>query len=396
MTKLILHNLKHFFITSCVILVALLSAASFFGADIHFGDNKLMYKVDQAGPFAFYKKDQLSINYIRGNRNEGFSIDSSSITLNDTAPAKVYFPLEDNHFELNLNPAIETPKDNYDDNAPIIAISDIESSYKTFRDFLIANQVINQQLEWTFGNGHLVLVGDFVDRGYSTNQVLWFIYKLEQEAKQHGGTVHFILGNHEIKNLQGNFQKAGKRYLHVAALLAKKQYEMFDNNALLGRWLHSKNSMEIINGHLFVHGGLHPDIATLDWSLTEINQIVRNNYRKPHFPAPEKKASDVLLSTTNGPSWYRGYFSNDLSQEEVELGLRKFGAKAAVVGHTPQNHVKAFYQGRVIAVDVKHPKDYRSTFPTRQSEGLLIKDNQYFRLLNDGSQEKLQINLNDN
>jgi len=51
----------------------------------------------------------------------------------------------------------------------------------------------------------LVLVGDCVDRGQEVTQVLWLIYKLEIAAKNKGGSVHFVLGNHEIMNFQGNW-----------------------------------------------------------------------------------------------------------------------------------------------------------------------------------------------
>jgi hypothetical protein len=387
--KYILHNLKHFMITLVILLIGGVGFAVSIGADVHYNDNRLMYKVDQAGPFVFYNDNQLTINYLKGNRIDGYSVDKQDVPLAKTTPLKVYFPLENNHFEFELSSTIEEPKVHYNDQGAILAISDIESGYKAFRDFLIANSVINQDLQWIFGNGHLVLVGDFTDRGYSTNQVLWFIYKLEQEAKLHDGTVHYILGNHEIKNLQGNFQKAGKKYLQIAAMLGKKEYEMFDENAFLGKWLQSKNSLELINGYLFVHGGIHPDIAKSDWSLTDINLIVRQNYRKAYFPTPEKNKAELLLSTTKGPSWYRGYFNQSLSQVEVASTLEKFGAKAVVVGHTPQGSINTLYQGKVIAIDVNHPKDYRDTFPTRHSEALLIENSQYFRLLEDGTKELL-------
>lgn len=96
----------------------------------------------------------------------------------------------------------------YDDGQPILAVSDVETNYRSFRDLLIQHRVMGRELRWTFGRGHLVLLGDFVDRGASTTQVLWLIYKLEQAALAQGGRMHFILGNHEIKNLQGNFQAA--------------------------------------------------------------------------------------------------------------------------------------------------------------------------------------------
>ena len=61
-------------------------------------------------------------------------------------------------------------------------LSDIEGNFQAFRDFLINAKVIDTGLNWTFGDKHLVLVGDFVDRGASVTQVLWLIHKLEQQA----------------------------------------------------------------------------------------------------------------------------------------------------------------------------------------------------------------------
>jgi hypothetical protein len=294
---------------------------------------------------------------------------------------------QDIDFKVSLN--IRTPPSIYDDNRPILAISDIEGGYKAFRDFLIAHDVINDALSWTFGKGHLVLVGDFVDRGNSVTQVLWFIYKMEQEAKKHGGNVHFIIGNHEIKNMQENFYNASEKYLYIASIIDKKQSDLYGEDSLLGRWIASKNTIERINGRLFVHGGIHPKISEFDYSLEEINQIVRKNYRKPYYTKRDRNNEDFLVSSNTGPSWYRGYFKDDLSQEDIEKGLDKFGAQAVIVGHTLQWSVKKLYQGKVFAIDVKHPKDYRTSFPSKNSEGLLIESENYYRLFSDGSKDLL-------
>jgi hypothetical protein len=56
-----------------------------------------------------------------------------------------------------------------------------------------------------------------------------------------------------------------------------------------------------------------------------------------------------------------------------------------VVGHTLQWSVKKLYQGKVFAIDVKHPNDYESHFPPRSSEGLLIEADNFYRLLSDGT-----------
>ncbi len=43
-------------------------------------------------------------------------------------------------------------------------------------------------------------------------ECLWLIYSLEEKAKAAGGYVHFILGNHEIMNMQGDFRYVQDKY----------------------------------------------------------------------------------------------------------------------------------------------------------------------------------------
>lgn len=388
--KIVINNLKHFLITFTVLLIIITSAAILFGVDIDIGDNRLAYTLDGEGPHVFYEEGQVSVNYIKGDRDTGFVVERHSYPKDAIIPARAFFNLDNSLFNFEISPDIPTPASVYSDGEAILAISDIESNYKTFRDFLIINGVVDEQLNWTFGKGHLVLLGDFVDRGFSTTQVLWFIYKLEQEAKAKGGHVHFILGNHEIKNLQGNFQKSAYIYFYAASILGKQQYDLFGENAFLGRWMASKNTMEIINGHLFVHGGLHPQLVQMGYSMGDINEIVRANYRQAYFPKPEKAGDDLLLSTTDGPSWYRGYFEANLTQVDIDVALQYFYADAVVVGHQPQWRINSRYDSRVFAINVKHPNDYRQSFPPRRSEGLLITGHEYFRVLDDGSKKRLK------
>jgi len=55
---------------------------------------------------------------------------------------------------------------------------------------LQVNGVIDHALNWSYSSGHLVLIGDMVDRGNNVVPLLWLIYKLEGEAKLAGGDVH--------------------------------------------------------------------------------------------------------------------------------------------------------------------------------------------------------------
>ena len=155
------------------------------GAGLHYGDNPLMMDWDKEGPYIFYKSDSmLQVNYIKGNKDDGFYLEQKNYPIDSLISASCYFSLDSSSFDFSIKTDFETPMSTYNDNNKILAISDIESGYKTFRDFLINSKVIDKNLNWTFGNGHLVLVGDFVDRGFSTTQVLWFIYKVRARSRK--------------------------------------------------------------------------------------------------------------------------------------------------------------------------------------------------------------------
>ncbi|MGQ4661460.1 metallophosphoesterase [Lysobacter sp. F6437] len=381
--SVVLTNLKHFGITFLLLLAAVVAFGLYIGAEAHLFEDRLAYDLD--GEVHVFLEDGATVaRTLKGNNDDGFRVETRDLSDHSGAKVDVVFPVDGSRFDVGIGHGIETPAAIHDDGEPIIAVSDIESGFGAFREFLINHRVADRDLNWTFGKGHLVLVGDFVDRGASTTQVLWAIYKLEQSARQAGGQVHFILGNHEIKSLQGNYQSANEKYFYIAGMFGKQQYQLFDDNALLGRWLASKNVLEIINGVAFVHGGLHPDIAKYGLPVEEINRIVRAGYRSLYYTPVEVTRESFLRSSTTGPAWYRGYFKDDLSQQDVERGLAAVGAQAVVVGHTLQGKVHDMYDKKVFAIDVRHPKDYLTSFPLRASEGLLVKDGKYFRLLEDG------------
>jgi hypothetical protein len=386
--SLLLTNLKHFSVTFVLLLAAVVCFGLFIGADAHLFEDKLAYQLDGEVQ-VFYQDNQTVTLRIKGDNESGFAVEQQALAATSNNSIKVQFPADNSSFTLNIDKLPSTPDAIYNDAEPIVAISDIESGFSAFRHFLVSHGVADKELNWTFGRGHLVLLGDFVDRGASTSQVLWGIYKLEQSARRSGGKVHFILGNHEIKNLQGNFQSAHEKYFYIAGILGKQQFQLFDDNSVLGRWLASKNVLEVINAVAFVHGGLHPDLAKYQLAVSEINQIVRSGHRTLYYTPPVVTEESFLRSSTTGPAWYRGYFKDDLSEEEIAQGLKAVNAKAVVVGHTLQSEVKALYNNKVFAIDVKHPKDYLTSFPLRASEGLLIKNGLYFRLFDDGSRQAL-------
>ncbi|WP_422359383.1 metallophosphoesterase [Reichenbachiella sp.] len=392
MKKRIVRYLKHILYTGLIGISIFIFLGFLSGKSIKHSRNNLADVWNNEGPYVFFKNDSiLNVNYIKGNQEIGFETREMEFDTNSKDLLTCHYPLDSTSFSFRLNLDFEAPESIYSDSQKILAISDIESNYKTFRDFLIESSVIDENLNWTFGKNHLVLLGDFIDRSYFSTQVLWFIYKLEQDAKSKGGNVHFILGNHEIMNMQGDHRFAKLKYNHIASILGRKQFEFYGKDSFIGRWLESKNTMELINGNLFVHAGISPQLGEIKRSIEEMNQLIRDNYHTSYYPKLNRDITeDILTSSKTAPYWYRGYFYAELSLEEVEHGLNKFNAETVVVGHTIQSQVNLKYNGRVIGIDVKHPADYYEYFPKLKSEGLLIENGKYYRVLANGKTIKLK------
>lgn len=235
----------------------------------------------------------------------------------------------------------------------LIAISDIEGNFDVFAEMLLGMRVINKDLSWNYGDNHLVLVGDFFDRGQEVFNCLWLIYKLEQEAALAGGKVHFILGNHEQLNLLGDFRYVHEKYGKLSDLIKLPFKKWLTEGSVIGDWLCTKNCMEKIGDNLFVHGGLNPEVAEMNWSIEEINQIFRKTLRSTWG---NLNTESQLIIGKNGPLWYRGMSTKDLSQEQVDAIVRAFGVERVVVGHTiiDSEKISSLYNGRVINIDLFH------------------------------------------
>ncbi|MFO7864949.1 MAG: metallophosphoesterase [Salinivirgaceae bacterium] len=295
-------------------------------------------------------------------------------------------------FYVDLSRTADTPAAEYSLPSKLIAISDIEGNFNAFHGFLLKNGVINEEFEWIFNDGHLVLLGDFVDRGEHVLPVLWLIYKLEHEAKQHGGFVHFLLGNHEFMNFQGNWRYNKRKYIRAAQEISSYQLWddairfMYSNRTFLGKWLRSKNVMLKVGDFIFIHGGLSPLLVDCQVEMGEINR----NYRRFSENLEETTATDSLtqlLMGSNGPLWYRGLGADPerISSKELDEILAFYSAQKIVVGHTVVDQVTAAMQKRIVKIDVKHGVERFSS----QTQGLLIENNRLYYI--DGTGRKTML-----
>lgn len=326
------------------------------------------------GPYLNIEKDSVSISLVRSG-----------------TPERKYHPLKENlvirsntdrhnkllDVRIRLTDTSAAPCI-YNDQGKILAVSDIEGNFTAFRKLLQANGVIDDAYNWTFGSGHLVLLGDFFDRGRQVTECLWLIYLLEQKAYEAGGYVHFILGNHEVMNLSGDIRYVDPKYQESAKALKVAYEKFYGSTSILGQWLRNKNIIEKINGILFVHGGISNNVLLLGKSLPEINALTRNALKTPkgHVKENDSIAGDLLF-TKASPCWYRGYYTSDPAykapEQVVNNTLTRFGANRIITGHTlTSSIITAHYNGKIINIDTRHSLGH--------SEALLFENGEYFRM----------------
>jgi hypothetical protein len=260
----------------------------------------------------------------------------------------------------------------------LFVLSDIEGNFVAFRKLLQVNKIIDDQFNWAFGKGHLVFAGDMFDRGNQVTECLWLVYMLEEKAKSAGGYVHFILGNHEIMNLQGDHRYVEDKYKENAKLMGKTLVQLYNEDSELGRWLRTKNIVEKIGDMLFTHGGISAEMSKLKISIADINQLARPNYANRQDDYKDVN-TNVIMSSKVGPFWYRGYYDpkSKITETGVDSILREFDVKHIVTGHTiVADTISIHYGGKVINTDTKHASG--------KSEALLIEGNNFYRVNAEG------------
>lgn len=323
------------------------------------------------GPYVLYRNGFVHTMYIRDRGGE-MSVIADSVVLADKSNIKLKVRTDRpaKTFTVKLKDHLVNENTEYPGVKKMFIVSDIEGSFKAFRKLLQSNKIINDDYEWTFGDGHLVLTGDFVDRGDLVTEVLWLIYSLEEKAKAAGGYVHFILGNHEIMNMNGDLRYLNSKYVNNAALLNTDFIELYGDNAELGRWFRTKNVAEKIGDILFVHGGISGLVNGMNISAPEINQLVRPHYADTSYTYPPRV--DTLFSDF-GPFWYRGYYVGARAgQTQIDSTLEKFGVKHIATGHTViSDTISVLYGGKVFNTDVYHSKGI--------SEGLFFENGNFYR-----------------
>ncbi len=193
----------------------------------------------------------------------------------------------------------------YDTDSRVVVFADVHGAYDDFTALLRDVDVIDADNNWIGGDTNLVSLGDLIDRGPGSRQVLELLIKLQKQAAAAGGVVHVVLGNHEVMVMSGDLRYVTRTEYGAFAedldgaerealldsfretmpdmseeevrLRFEKLYppgylglqKAYAPDGFLGQWLMTLPLVIRVNDSLYMHGGISNDIAEL--TLQKIN-----------------------------------------------------------------------------------------------------------------------------
>lgn len=290
----------------------------------------------------------------------------------------------------------------------IVAVGDLHGDFAAWRAIARAAGLMDAAGHWAGGDTVFVQAGDVVDRGSDSLDILRDLMRLEREAPRAHGRVVALVGNHEAMNMTddlryvspadfaafvdaGSAQRRDQAYLanraaieaayrkrdptmtreairaawYAATPLGFVEHEAaWSPDGPIGRWVIGHPAVVMLDGSIFVHGGISASYACLP--LAEINRRVATAL------AARDMDPQSIINDPAGPLWYRGLVQRDNDPTsaqsatppckvaapgpsmEEELGevLRAYGADRIVVAHTPiLSGIAVLDDGRLVRID---------------------------------------------
>lgn len=327
------------------------------------------------GPYIDRLGDSILIRWVEAGIGHDTSLLASTATTFDK-PNLPKVDLTRLNFTTDLNWE-------YDFIDKFAVVSDLHGYFDTLLKLLRAQGVVDNMGAWAFGDNHLVIAGDHFDRGDKVMEILWYLFKLEQEATAAGGKVHILLGNHEAMVLNSDLRYLNVKYAYTSAVFKRKYDELFTKNSILGNWLRSKNIVITINENLIVHGGMSQAVVDANLSCEAINAYFRDSI----LVASGKEMADSemisLLTGDEGPLWYRGQTDSiTYHKDSLEQVLNFYNVNSVIIGHTYTPNIRSRYDGKLFMIDCGITRGL-------EGEVLVVKKDKYYSGKRDGSLNEL-------
>jgi len=331
------------------------------------------------GPYVFYENNKIIVRWIKGEE-----LVSKVILGNSTKYLKKNFGIKISIENLTnpVNTEIDYTQE-YKNIENFVVISDVHGQFNLFVELLQHHQVIDKNLHWIYGNGHLVVLGDIFDRGDKVTEILWLVYQLEQEAKTAGGKLHYMLGNHELMVLHKDLRYINEKYILSANKMKMSYSGLFAENTFFGQWIRSKPTIITINDNLFVHAGISEEFIARKLTAEKVNYLFNNKILNQPWDSVLLNPLNSMLVRKNGPLWHRGFFDGRTSEAQVDKILAHFNTKHIIIGHTSMPNIISIMGGKIIGVDADIKEG-------NSGEILIYRKGEFYRGTSKGSIMKLE------
>eukprot|EP00919_Chromeraceae_sp_WS-2016_P018272 GHVR01043451.1.p1 GENE.GHVR01043451.1~~GHVR01043451.1.p1 ORF type:complete len:321 (+),score=88.10 GHVR01043451.1:127-1089(+) len=215
----------------------------------------------------------------------------------------------------------------------VITLGDIHSDGINAKLILTAAGLVDSNGHWTGGNTMLIQLGDIVDRGPDTKLLYKWFRQLRKEAALSGGKVIQLLGNHEPMQILGLLQYVTPEDFNNYGGAAKRA-AAFSKDGLDGKYIRNLDTVVMVNGIVFVHAGLTPELGKK--GIKYVNEEVRKSLNE--YEEGSRPSYDSLLFAEDGPLWNRHYSTGDeiSACSDLNKTLKYLNGTKMIVGHTIQ------------------------------------------------------------
>ena len=253
----------------------------------------------------------------------------------------------------------------------VVAIGDVHADLDAFRLALRTAGAINAKDEWIGGALTIVQLGDLIGRYDEEREVLDFLFDLQRRARLGGGTVHALIGNHEVFGGRIDNQAVGRNpfpawegipglKLDDPRLRILPPHERARGAALMPGGPYARRLAEFpvvlkLGDTVFVHGGVVPRWA--QYGIERINREVQDWLRGQRATEP-----DSALGVDDGDRvmWTRQFSASVTDADCAMLGesLQILRARRMIVAHTVHEEITARCNERVWATDIGMSRYY--------------------------------------
>uniref|UniRef100_A0A7S0RI63 Calcineurin-like phosphoesterase domain-containing protein n=1 Tax=Pyramimonas obovata TaxID=1411642 RepID=A0A7S0RI63_9CHLO len=278
--------------------------------------------------------------------------------------------------------SVETP-------GRVVAIGDLHGDLaQTILSLKIAGVIKEdaqgpEDVHWTGGDTHLVQLGDVLDRGDDEIGILLLLQKLQKEAKEAGGAVHLLNGNHEVLNIAGDF-----RYVTEGAFLESEQFsdgleeafgcvedgvpcdimanparrpalDMYEQSiydkriglyapgGTVAQTLSRSHTVIVVNDTCFVHGGLRRRHA--EFGLDKLNMCVCAWMRGEKESIPDiEEALFLAAGSSNSAVWCRTWSEEFVSRQKRVIGAIELKSVLEIISAEVGRPVRRMAMGHTV------------------------------------------------